>query len=51
MNDHDLLVRMDVKLNTLCKGFENHLKHHWTVNIALLTATLGLIGALIIALI
>jgi hypothetical protein len=50
MNDHDLLTRMDVKLDTLCKGFSNHLRHHWSITIVLLTAVLGLIGTLIIAL-
>ena len=51
MNDHDLLIRIDEKINTLNKGFTNHLKHHWAVSLALLTITLGAIVSLIIALV
>ena len=50
MIDHDLLIRMDEKLDGLKHGFDNHLRHHWGVSIVLLTITLGAIVSLIIAL-
>ena len=46
-NDHDLLICIDGKLRELKKQFENHLNHHFWINISLL----GIIGGLITALI
>ena len=48
--DHDLLIRIDTKLDVLQAGFANHLRHHWAMGVVVLTATLGLIGALVVAL-
>lgn len=27
-DDHDILIRLDTKLDILQKGFDNHLAHH-----------------------
>ncbi|KKK70231.1 hypothetical protein LCGC14_2926060 [marine sediment metagenome] len=48
MNDHDLLIRIDVKLDSLYAGFTNHLKHHFRYNIMAWTVTLGAIISLIL---
>jgi len=50
-SDHDLLVCIDVKLRTLTKHFENHIKHHWMVTIPLISIIGGLVVTLIITLI
>ena len=34
MTDHDLLVRMDEKLDGLSKQFSNHIRHHYRITIA-----------------
>ena len=47
MNDHDLLVRMDEKLDELSKQFSNHIRHHWMVTIPVLVIALGLLVALL----
>ena len=47
MTDHDLLVRMDVKLDGLSKQFSNHIRHHWLVTIPVLVIALGLLVALL----
>jgi len=49
--DHDLLICIEEKIKELKKQFDNHLRHHNTYAIALLTITGGAIGSLIIALI
>ena len=48
MNDHDLLVCIDVKLKELKIQFTNHLRHHFAVNIVLLTSTLSLAAAVLV---
>ena len=50
-NDHDLLIRIDEKVDRIDTGFNNHLSHHWKATAILLAATLGLITALIISLV
>lgn len=43
-SDHDLLIRMDERLEILGKSFSNHLRHHWMVTIPLLVVVLGLVA-------
>ncbi|MCK5615816.1 hypothetical protein KAR91_78860 [Candidatus Pacearchaeota archaeon] len=47
MNDHDLLVRMDEKLDGLSKQFSNHIRHHWIVTVPVIMIALGLLVALL----
>ena len=47
MNDHDLLMRIDEKLDGLSKQFSNHIRHHWMVTIPVLAIALGLLIALL----
>lgn len=47
MTDHDLLVRMDEKLDELSKQFSNHIKHHWMISIPVIMIALGLLIALL----
>ena len=49
--DHDILVCIEEKIKELRHQFDNHLKHHNTYSLALLTITGGAVGSLIIALI
>lgn len=42
------LVKVETKLDELIHQFRNHLKHHFWVDIVLLTAILGLIVNLLI---
>jgi hypothetical protein len=55
MSDHDLLVALNVKQDSLEKQFTNHLQHHWAVTMAAcgaaLTGAVGFIFSLIILLI
>ena len=51
MNDHDLLIQVDSKVNTIKTLICNHLKHHFAVNIALLGGGISIILALIGAII
>lgn len=46
-DDHDLLIRIDTKLDLLQKQFSNHLKHHFVYTLALFTSLLSVIGAVI----
>ena len=46
-SDHDKIVRIDTSLEILVKQFNNHLKHHWAIDLALLVAVLGLITAIV----
>ncbi len=50
-SDHDILICIEERLSELKIQFSNHLKHHNTYAIALLTITGGAIGGLIIALV
>jgi hypothetical protein len=54
-SDHDILIRMDEKLDGLNTGFTNHLNHHWTITVialsAALTGGLSLLGSVILILI
>jgi len=48
LSDHDLLIRLDVQVGELNKRMSNHLAHHWAVELALATALLGVIAALLL---
>lgn len=48
MDDHDLLICIDVKLKELQTQFSNHLKHHFAVTIAALASAFSAIGALVV---
>ena len=48
--DHDLLIRIDERLQRVENCLVNHLQHHWAVTITALGATVGAIAAAIIAL-
>lgn len=50
-SDHDLLIRLDEKLDGLTTQFTNHLKHHFRYNILAWTIALGAIVTLAVALI
>ena len=47
LSDHDLLIGLNEKVDTLTKQFTNHLAHHWTVTIVLLTSLLGLVATVL----
>jgi len=50
-NDHDVLICIEVKLKDLKTNFDNHLQHHFRYTIMAWTATIGLVVALILALV
>ena len=50
MNDHDLIVRIDAKLDELKTQFDNHLSHHFKATILAWTTAISAIGALLIIL-
>lgn len=43
----ELLIRVDERVCTLTKHFNNHIKHHWLVTIPVIVVTLGLVVALL----
>lgn len=51
MNDHDLLIKMDVKLDTLKTSFCNHLQDHKKYMIMAWTISIGAIVSLILIII
>jgi hypothetical protein len=48
--DHDLLIRIDERVQKLDRCMANHLAHHWTVSVAVLGAILTALASLAIAL-
>ena len=48
MDDHDLLVCIDVKLRELKEQFKNHLKHHFIVSMAACGVALSTVTTLAI---
>lgn len=50
LNDHDLMIAMNTKLDRLITDHANHLHHHWASNLALLTITFMSITTALIAL-
>lgn len=49
--DHDILIRVDTKLDGLGTQFSNHLKHHFLFALAALTTAVTAIIALIVTLV
>ncbi len=50
-SDHDLLIRIDTKLDGLNEQFTNHLKHHFMYTLMALGTAISAVIAVIIALI
>ena len=48
MNDHDLLITINVKLDNLNTCFTNHLKHHFRYGFLAWTVAFGAIVSLIL---
>ena len=46
ITDHDLLIRIDERQQKLDRCMTNHLKHHWVVTVAALTALLAALGTM-----
>ncbi len=46
-SDHDLLIRIDERVQKIDKCLSNHLKHDWAIKMALLAVILGLIAKVI----
>ena len=51
MNDHDLLIRIDERVQKIDKCLGNHLQSHIKINIMAWGAALSAIAALIVALV
>ena len=49
--DHDILIEMNAKLDSLMLQFSNHLKHHFLFSLTALSMAGAAIVALIVALI
>jgi len=45
ITDHDLLIRIDERVSKLDRCMSNHLRHHWVVTAAALTALLDCRGS------
>ena len=43
ISDHDLLIRIDERVKKLDRCMANHLKHHWAVTLAAVTAVIAAI--------
>jgi len=48
--DHDLLIRIDERVDKLDRCMTNHLAHHWAFTLALLAAVLTALASLVVAL-
>ena len=49
-SDHDLLTRIDERVQKLDRSMTNHLAHHWAVTVALGGALLTALASLVVAL-
>ena len=49
--DHDLLIRIDERVQKLDRCMTNHLRHHWAVTMLALGAVLSAALSLLIALV
>jgi hypothetical protein len=49
-SDHDLLIRIDERVEKLDRCMTNHLTHHWAVTLALVGSVLTALASLAIAL-
>jgi len=41
LSDHDLLIRIDERLDGVEMALKNHLHHHWWITVAALAAATG----------
>lgn len=48
LSDHDLLIRIDERVEKLDRCMSNHLKHHRTITLAVIGAFLAAAGALLV---
>jgi len=49
ITDHDLLIRIDERVRKLDRCMVNHLRQHWMVTLAALTALCVAAGTLVLA--
>jgi len=42
-NDHDILIHLQTDICWIKKVLNNHLRHHWAVELLMLAAIIGLI--------
>lgn len=49
MTDHDLLTRIDERVQKLDRCMSNHLAHHWAITVAFVVAAIGAIGSFFVA--
>ena len=49
-SDHDLLIRIDERVQKIDRAIANHLARHWTVSVAVLGAVLTALASLAVAL-
>jgi hypothetical protein len=50
-NDHDLLIRIDERVEKLDRCMTNHLRHHWAVTMLALGAVVSAVLSLLIQLV
>jgi hypothetical protein len=50
MTDHDLLTRIDERVQKMDRCITNHLAHHWAITLALVGAVFAALASLAIAL-
>ncbi len=48
LSDHDLLVRLDERVEALTCHLGKHLKHHFAATMAFFTSVLGILAAVIL---
>ncbi|HUU82863.1 MAG TPA: hypothetical protein VM243_05095 [Phycisphaerae bacterium] len=48
LSDHDLLIRIDERVEKLDRCMSNHLKHHWAITLAAIMALLAAAGTLLV---
>lgn len=48
LSDHDLLICMDVKMTELRTQMDNHLAHHWAVELAMAAALITALAAIVL---
>ena len=51
ITDHDLLIRIDERVQKLDRCMSNHLRHHWVVTAAALTALLTALATIVASLV
>ena len=51
LSDHDLLIRLDVRTEKIEKWCTNHTEHHFRYTLMAWATTLGLLVALVLALV